>query len=493
MKKFFLSAILFLMGSLSFDAAYNPAPGPMVLADRGQTFNARGAIMEELIKNQNNPGINAAWRAIVAFERRPNLRPYQEIMTSLSTSTETNLAIDALKGFETVIMHLYNYRAYLYCNYDPIGSIFVTGIRASWFHPLCYGPKSWVSDNDPALKQLIDELAQVANLMYNHSVFESARLKTMVHSYRHWRLNLALSCAAYLMFDIHNHGYDQSIIKQFGDRGFMNTPGMIANHASNFGHSIKYGYKGTKFVAKNYWKYIVKPVGKFMLGGWNYAFGAVPVKAEDEKKKNIKPVSSKAVPVKIELNKPAEKQSTPSNVVDQKNQIAEEDSWAYLSAPSAAQLNKEFCNIEQEIAKTLQPKVVAIDKQFIDKGNAVSSFVQNDIHQKIQDEAQENYAVLQELATECKAYVLQQEYDQARSSESVGPLSNISPSTDLIQTIARDHNMVYQPAQINSPSNDDPFYVQDPVIDLKIFSPKEWAIMLSVGFVLAAGIEYLGF
>jgi hypothetical protein len=392
-------------------------------------------------------------------------------------------------------------RGYWHGNYDSVRSIFFTGIRASWFDPRCYGPKSWISDNDAILKQYIDELDQIASIMYYHDTYEYTRLKTMVHSYRHWRRNLALSCVAYFLFDIHNHGYDNSIIKQFGDRGLMNTPGILYNHASNFGHGIKYGYKGTKFVAKNYWNYIVKPLGKLTLGGWNYAFGSESNKAENEKKKIINPVNPNVVQAEQEPVTPKIEQQKLSNVVEQKNQ-PEKDPLAYLTAPSSAQLKKEFDNIERDIAQSLQPKVAVIDQKFIDKGDAILSLVKNNIHQEIADEMQEDYAVVKELAAECKAYLMQQEYDQTKPVELVDNVSlvnNLPSSTELIQEVAKDHNVISQPVQIQDQSMNDPYYVENPVIDLSQFtdssqfSLKQWAIITAASFGVGAGIGHLLF
>ena len=167
MKKLFLSFMLFAASFNLFAAGMHvPAVGPVQLGDavNGQQGVLRGAIMKAIVDNNpanpnTNPILAAANIAIAQFDGQgQHFRAYQAIMTNISQSTNTQAAIEAVKAFENVIMHLYDYDTYLVGGYKSGISIFLpTGVRWSWIKPWCYfSPKSYFSDNDARSKQVID-------------------------------------------------------------------------------------------------------------------------------------------------------------------------------------------------------------------------------------------------------------------------------------------------------------------------------------------------
>ena len=297
------------MASAALQSAglYRPAQGPLDFNGTGrQGQNTYGPIMQAI--RDNNPinlNVNSvlaqANADISAFDGHgQNFSSYQQIMTNLCSTTNTAKAVAALQAFEHVIMHLYNYKAYFGGSYNSISSMFVTGIRQSWFDLRCYGPKSWISDNDPELKQLIDELEGVASVMERHNTTESARLNMMIHSYRHWRRNMALTVAAYLIADACKHGVDKSIVSQFYQGGLTSTPGILCNVGSDMVAGGKVVAKGVATVANFGWKYAVKPVGEFIGGGKN----------------GFSPAAAKAEVAVIPLNEPVEPVSDISSKKD---------------------------------------------------------------------------------------------------------------------------------------------------------------------------------
>ena len=193
MKQLFLSLLL-CTSFVGIQAGYTPAAGPLTLGDSGPAHHlTRGAIMKAVIDNKPaNPNSNlklaAANLDLADFDGRGQaFRTYQEIMHNISQSTNAEAALQAAKAIETVIMHLYDYDTYALGSYKPCRSIFMTGIR---YHS--------IFSDDEKLKQLIDELENLANTVSVHSKSMSLRLKTTVYSYRHWRRNMALTCAACL-------------------------------------------------------------------------------------------------------------------------------------------------------------------------------------------------------------------------------------------------------------------------------------------------------
>ncbi|MFA5998524.1 MAG: hypothetical protein WC747_00690 [Candidatus Babeliales bacterium] len=211
MKKLLLSSLMLTAGlNLSAmvyipvpvqntqQALYAPAAGPLVIGDRVNPQTGileRGVIMYTLF---TNPLFAAELATITQFNGQAiNNVSYQTIMDNLAKTTNTAQATATVKAFEKVIMYLYDYRAYAYGNYKPGTSIFVTGIKWSWINPLAYfDPKSYISDNNPELHQLIDELSNLSSVAKKHSVKDGIRLELTVHSYRNWRRNLIIATAA---------------------------------------------------------------------------------------------------------------------------------------------------------------------------------------------------------------------------------------------------------------------------------------------------------
>ncbi len=248
MKKLLLSFFMLFTGfSLCGAMARRPAPQPALVPilympamgclELRDTINAqgqmtRGIIMHALI---NNPDLQAELQAVVDFDGQgPNLRTYQQIMDNLKNSTSSSTALAALKAFEQVIMHLYDFRVYAVGSYKPYVSIFVTGIKWSWINPINYlKPKSYISDNDPELTQLIDELANVAKVTTIHSLPEGKRMSLTVQSYRHWRRNVAIACSTYLFANLCAHGWKDSCLKNIKDNGLESTQEVLKTACSD--------------------------------------------------------------------------------------------------------------------------------------------------------------------------------------------------------------------------------------------------------------------
>lgn len=420
MKKLFITFLFYCTVSAVVQGAglYSPAQGPLDFNGTGrQGQNTHGPIMQA-IRDNNPNNLNAnqvlaqASADIAAFDGRgQNFSSYQQIMTNLSSTTNTAQAIAALQGIEKIIMHLYNYKAYFGSSYDPVRSIFVTGIRQSWCDPRCYGPKGWVSDNNLELKQLIDELENVANVMHRHSTIESMRLKTIVFSYRHWRVTMALSIAAYLMTDAYRYGFDSSIVNQFYQDGLKSTPSICCNVGSDLFAGVKNTGKGLGFAAGFGWRYFVQPIGKFMIGGKrNFSNQGQLKKTENV---DIKPVRIKGLNNKPSLKNPVA--SDLSVIEKAKDKLV--DSGIY-SVNRAIEYIKNSDDVEvEEVLPSMENLVYRSVKKSIDdkyaqfdskKSNHVVSSVKNELLSSIvlaQHQDLSLYNVhMNEWAAEQKAY-----------------------------------------------------------------------------------------
>lgn len=177
-----------------YSHTYTPAHGPLQLVDD----TTHGVITQSL----SNPALNQASGTIARFAATvPGANSYQDIMAAIAHNPGNQLATDALKAFEQVIMHLYHYEAYAVgLSYSPWRSMLIgNGIRYEWFKPLSwFNPKSWISDNNKKLEQLISELDQLADIANQHSITLSTRMKMTVQSYKNWRNGFALLLAAYI-------------------------------------------------------------------------------------------------------------------------------------------------------------------------------------------------------------------------------------------------------------------------------------------------------
>lgn len=304
MKKLFLICAM-LASSLGLSAGlYVPAAGPVQLGDVVAGGVVRGAIMKAVIDhnpiNPNaHPTLAAANAAIAVFDGQgQNFRAYQTIVTNIGQSINTQDAINAVKAFESVIMHLYDYDMYLIGGYKPGVSMFFTGVRWSWINPLAYvSPKSYFSDNDARAKQLIDELDKLAEAVKIHSGFEYARIKATVHSYRHWRRNMMLAVAAYLAADAYKHGYNDSIVNQFYQGGLENAGEMMINHIDNVGRGLALCGKGVSKCAQGVWNVGCK-VGDFVLHGKKaFAKKNVQLQSEQNDKKDVQKSIIKRIPI----------------------------------------------------------------------------------------------------------------------------------------------------------------------------------------------------
>lgn len=257
MKKLFLSFML-CAGFGLLEAAYVPAGGPLILGDPGMIArNTRGAIMQAILRN--TPGVLAqANAAVVALDGRgQQFSPYEVILQKIEQSTDGPAALAAAQAIENVIMHLYDYEIYAFGGYRSGTSVFFTGIRWSNFF-----------SDDAKATQLINELENLINVVKPHSAKVSMRLKATVYSYRNWRRNLMLTCAAYLAGDAIKHR-EESIACLFFNDGLGKSGDMALNHVYNIGHGTKYLVKGAAGAAQLSWNWVLKPTGKFILGGKN--------------------------------------------------------------------------------------------------------------------------------------------------------------------------------------------------------------------------------
>ncbi len=307
MKKLFLSFMLVASSfGLMAGGMHAPAAGPVQLGDavNGQQGVLRGAIMKAVIDHNpinvnTNPTLAAANAAIAQFDGQgQSFRSYQAIITNIGQSINTQLAIDAVKAFESVIMHLYDYDAYMIGGYKPGLSVFMpTGIRWSWINPLTYlSLKSYFSDNDDRLKQLINELDKLANVVKIHSSAEYLRIKATAESYRNWRRNTMLAIAAYLAADSIHNGWNNSIVNQFYQGGFENLDEMVVNHMINFGDAVYCVGKGIGKVGSCAFN-VGARVGSVMLHGKKaFAKQAAVVENKPEQKMNSEIKIKKLVP-----------------------------------------------------------------------------------------------------------------------------------------------------------------------------------------------------
>jgi len=256
--KKFLFITLFCLGINIMPMGYIPAQGPLILGDSlnptTRTLN-RGYIMDTLINNLTfgNELVNISNFLNLSIGA-PITQTYQEIIQLVKQSTNTNASILVIEAFENIIMHKYNYDAYCFGNYTPGRSIFFNGIRYSWLNPLSYiNPKSWLSDNNLTLDQLISELENLSQIAQSHSFTVSKRLALTAHSYRYWRQYLLYGLIAYLSIDITHKIYNESSFEhgiQF-EKGFKKTTLHSFHNKGLLGGSfeiIKQSFSNTKDV-----------------------------------------------------------------------------------------------------------------------------------------------------------------------------------------------------------------------------------------------------
>ena len=175
---------------------YTPVHGPL------QLFDMDSANPGDITRSLSNPTLNQASAAIARFAATaPGANSYQDIIAAIAHNPGNQLAMDALRAFEQVIMHLYHHEAYaIGLPYSPWRSMLIgNGVRCEWFKPLSwFNPKSWISDNNKKLEQLISELDQLADIANQHSITLSTRMKMTVQSYKNWRNGFALLLATYI-------------------------------------------------------------------------------------------------------------------------------------------------------------------------------------------------------------------------------------------------------------------------------------------------------
>lgn len=281
MKKLLLSSLVLCTGFSLFGAmAQNPAPQPALvpipyipavgsleLCDKVNFKGefTRGVIMHALMQNAT---LQNELQAVAKFDGQgPNLRTYQQIMNNLKNSTSSADALAALKAFEKVIMHLYDFRAYAYGSYKPGISIFATGIKWSWINPASYlNPQNYISDNDPELHQLLSELLNVARVTSLHSIIEGQRMSLTVYSYRNWRKNVAIACTAYLITNLCARGWKESALKDIKDNGLLSTPSVTVKTFKDAASATCLLYSGGKYIAKTAYK-VTEPVINVLVNG----------------------------------------------------------------------------------------------------------------------------------------------------------------------------------------------------------------------------------
>lgn len=249
-----------LLPNMTFPA-YQPATGPLTFVDRHPN---RGAIMQIVV--DNNPAVvganhlSAANTVIAQLDGNgQNFSTYQQIIDKLRQTTNNDLANNVVEAFETVIMHMYDYRIYILGGYNRWQSIIATGIHS----PLSY----FSSQKTAECKQMIDELAKLAEIVEPHNKITSLRIQATVQSYRHWRRNIALACAAYLAADAHQNGIEKSTAYLLYEKGLSNAPSIVWNGLKNNFAWTKASISLAGGGIYGAWKYGVKPAAKAVLWG----------------------------------------------------------------------------------------------------------------------------------------------------------------------------------------------------------------------------------
>lgn len=366
MKKLFLSMMLCASFGL-LQATYVPADGPLTLGDAGTSLAVnRGAIMGSIVnatpQNANVVFYLAKLRIQTFYGMQSannNFPTYQKLMNDISVTTKTQEAVNVVKSIEAILMHLYDYDTYLCGRYRPGQSIFVTGIR---YNNIFF--------DDAKLKQLINELENLANVVSVHSATMSARLKMTVHSYRHWRRNLALTCAVYLAGDAIKHGVKDSIVNQFYQGGLSNSGEIAINHLMNFGSGMWYVGKGIGKGAQGAWSYGIKPVGKFVFCGKS-AF----VSTESTVETNVAADSVKTEDVVISnsKNKETVTQTLKIETKEQAVQCSEKDFFGPSIEKVANDLKLNVENKDQSVqVSEMQNAVAALSEKVAKKDKFVS-------------------------------------------------------------------------------------------------------------------------
>jgi len=278
-KRFLLSVLLCLsINTLpAAPALHRPAQGPLPLGYNGYTSGIRGGIIMETI--MSNPDFHKEKEAIQTFlnltVNHSLNQSYQQIIQSIGESTHAAESIAVIEAFEKALMHKYHYDTYLVGSYRPWQSIFFTGIKYSWVNPAKWiNPRAWISDQDPNLKQILEEMESLAKVANKHSIITAQRINATVQSYRHWRRNIALAIVAYLAADTCKRGRDSSIcdLGRGGLHGMLignsesNTPIILEKFADNLCSAANFTQKATVTCASIAYQ-ITKPVINLALYG----------------------------------------------------------------------------------------------------------------------------------------------------------------------------------------------------------------------------------
>lgn len=138
--------------------------------------------------NNHNPFAEQPIPGVRLFKATA-INTYQYIVEQIGHAPKGNKnAIAALEAFESILWKLYDKQVYYItitpsavskvANYIPgVSKIMPKGIR---------GPGSWFKD-DPDLKQILDEIRQLAEVAEYHSPALGARMKRAANSYQDWR------------------------------------------------------------------------------------------------------------------------------------------------------------------------------------------------------------------------------------------------------------------------------------------------------------------
>lgn len=246
MKKILLSCAL-LLSAIMTQSVYVPTQGPLNFSDLpgGQ----RSAIY---LTAYNNPHLQAEYNTLSQFARTlpPQTQTYQGIIEGI-TNAQTPLAIQTLEAIERILMHMYHDKAMaLDIPYMPK----MLGLRQSWANPISYlDPRSWYKDNDPQLKQIIDEIKQLARIATSKNYNLGMRMHARVHAYRHWRKYLGIML--YLGYDRSQREWKDSIIyRLWNDDDFEGIRKNLCQDMTDFS---TLGWKQAEAMynsIKNYWK-----------------------------------------------------------------------------------------------------------------------------------------------------------------------------------------------------------------------------------------------
>lgn len=249
-------------------ALHAPAQGNLQLGDNGHAAGIqRGIIMDTIINNPDFASEHITIAQFMGIPGQPIQFSYQQIIQRVRQSTDAIQSVAVIEAFEKALMHQYHYENYAMGSYQPWQSIFITGIKYSWINPIKWvNPKYWISDQDPELNQILEEMSFLAKVAYKHSLVTANRINATVESYRHWRRNMALTVIAYFAADAYKHGISQSSLNDLYHGGLSHSHVVLAKFLGNMYSGSRFAAHATAYGANAAYN-VAKPVVDFVLYG----------------------------------------------------------------------------------------------------------------------------------------------------------------------------------------------------------------------------------